>query len=580
MPVRVVEQAKGTDREAQGETQAHPGAAAPGVSHDAKEDAVHAAADVIQSKLSAPLPDWDPDTIKQLQSKLVDLGEIDYDFTTYGALTPETIKALDKLVSSWRSRPPRDVWLTLDAVNALVDAPKASGPTDAHLPPDFDHLLDVADARLDHYLTHRGGNPVGTTLGPNMDATNYYRIGDMGTDGFGMNADMIAAAKIRLQKAGFPMVDRDELRLVNATDYAARRRQPHMRLAAKHFPGGSEMLEATERDPVHFDDPSSIQAGVQDFARIIQSGAPPELVMMGHASYDRRGFGLSDEQAKLPAAYGDAKFEDLPASLNPGIVGYLRHTLGFHGLVVADWYDMGAILHFFESHPALRITPSREVDIAIFATLADVDLISGLHMEDMANADALLAAAKHKGKLPPDFSAKLEASMQRIWSQKKEHRVAYHPGALSDGEKLVLKSESASQGGYSAVETLEQRHPEKRALYVEFLTQGTTAHDHWNRTGVVTLIQRQLVVEELTHKHFAPLPHPSPNDEKFLDENRWFNQLMKDAGFRAVYDKIDWNSAEAHAAYARAYERRLASLGDHAEALTSSLTPASDPLEP
>jgi hypothetical protein len=91
---------------------------------------------------------------------------------------------------------------------------------------------------------------------------------------------------------------------------------------------------------------------------------------------------------------------------------------------------MGAIGNFFNSHPALRITSSREVDIAIFATLADIDLISGLHMDDMANADALLAAAKHKGNLPPDFSAKLEASMPRIWSQKKEHRVAYHPGTL------------------------------------------------------------------------------------------------------------------------------------------------------
>jgi hypothetical protein len=392
-----------------------------------------------------------------------------------------------------------------------------------------------------------------------------------------LHAEEIAAKEDWLKRKGFPALDRDELRLVNATSYAARRRVPNMRLAAKHFPGGDEMLEATERDPVHFGDPSAVKDGVQDFARLIQSGAPPELVMMGHASYAHQGFGMSDEQAKLPAAYGDAKFEDVPASLNPAIVDYLRNTLGFRGLVIADWYDMGAIWHFFDSHPTIRITSSLHVDIAIFATLAGIDLITGLDGGEIAKAESLLAAAGDK--VPPDLSAKLEASMQRIWSQKKDHRVTYDPKVLSDGEKLALKSESGGKGSFDVIAALTERHPGRRALYDEFLAEGTSAKDRWNRTGVLTLMQRQLVVEELTHKHFAPLPR-GVDTNKFLDETNWFKNLMTDVGFREVYDKIDWNSAEAHAAYARAYERRLASLGKHAEALTPSLTPANDPLKP
>jgi hypothetical protein len=428
------------------------------------------------------------------------------------------------------------------------DALKAAKGPDSELPPGFEEALARANQQLTTYVSNKSKNLTESTLlGPNFDATNFYRVGDLGTDGFGMSASELARARDQLLKQNFPMMNEDELRLINFTSYGARRRTlPNTHLTVKHFPGGDEMLETTEQHDAHFSDVSSIKRGIGSFDQLIHSRVPPELIMVSHATYESAAFGLNDEQAKMPPAFGGARFAEVPASLNPFIIDYLRDTLGFKGLVIADWYNMGAIRDFLEGHPDIRITTNRNVDIAILATIAGVDYITGLQPEaDLLEADSLIAAAG--AKIPPDFVARLDASMERIWS-KIQHPQDLTLAGLSSGEKLMLKSlnphyDKRLYAQFSA------RHPERSAIYDCFWRSAVGDNDIWNRTGVMTLIERQLVVEALTHQKYVALPR------SIEEESGWFLELMNDKAFRKVYDKIDWGSQASRDVYARVLER-------------------------
>jgi hypothetical protein len=528
---------------------------------------------------SLPLPEWKNYDIARVQSSLGRLGLLPDQYVSE-TLDAITVNALDgALGPGWRTKSNGDVWCALEDIGRLGETTLATSAHAKGVPAGFGDALSRANAGMASYVAQKAaGVHYHTALGPNLDGTNFYRIGTMGTDGFGMPPDELEKKKAQLEKLGFPRLDEDELRMVNMTDYAARRRaSPGVRHAVKHFPGGDETAEATEKVGVHFGDPAATARSVGDFQALIQSGAPPELIMMSHATYDRRGFGLDDKQAAMPAGFGDSKFEDVPASLNPLIVRYLRETLGYKGLVIADWYDMGAIKQFMAAHPELAITGDRSIDIAILATLAGTDYITGVDAAALAKSDAALARAG--AKLPPEFSSKLEESMQRIWATLDHRGLSYNGASFTDGEKLFLKSfDPTVTYGEFVYDDFVAAHPDKRAVCDVFHSRAVGANeamshkqsgDIWNRTGVLTLIQRQLVVEELTHQKFSPLPRA------IVDENRWFNMLMNDAAFRKVYDRIDWSSPEAHAAYASAYERNRSALGEHHQAALPAALQAS-----
>src|SRR5690606_7232575 len=114
----------------------------------------------------------------------------------------------------------------------------------------------------------------------------------------------------------------------------------------KHFPGGAANLELTEMRPVKFEDPEPVREAVQLFRDVFAAPRPPEAVMLSHASYPAEAF----DDASAPE--GSVPFGDIPASLNPAIVDYLRHQLGYRGLIIGDWYDMGAIERFVVTYAA------------------------------------------------------------------------------------------------------------------------------------------------------------------------------------------------------------------------------------
>jgi hypothetical protein len=95
------------------------------------------------------------------------------------------------------------------------------------------------------------------------------------------------------------------------------------------------------------------------------------------------------------------------------------------------------------------------------------------------------------------------------------------------------------------------RKTENRAFFEWASRRGLIAGDIWNRTGVMTLFQRQKIVERLAGKSFGPPP------KNVADEERWFSRLMNDPEFRKHYDRIDWNSPAFREAFERASVRNM-----------------------
>ena len=71
---------------------------------------------------------------------------------------------------------------------------------------------------------------------------------------------------------------------------------------------------------------------------------------------------------------------------------------------------------------------------------------------------------------------------------------------------------------------------------------GVGPYDVWNRTGVMTLILRQKIIESLTGEKFSETPWS-------LDEQKWFTDLMNNQKFRSYYDGIDWDSPQMKEMY-------------------------------
>ncbi len=482
-------------------------------------------------------------------------------FTSSGELDSVTRTALTQALGArWETMSPNEVVNTLkneySAAPPLfrpgADAPRSAARTTKadHLPAGFDSALGGANADLRKWVGNKSrGIGFPQMMAPNMDATYFYRLGRIGTHGYGMHKDELTKSRDNLTGMGFPKVEQNELDLVNHTSYAGRRDVlPDARYVAKHYPGGTEMLEATEREPVHFNDPTQIKHWDQGFQRLIGSSAPPSGVMLGHATYDRGGFNLSEADAKMPGYLGNKKFEDVPASMNPVLVKHLRETVGFHGMVVPDWYDMGAIKQFVKTCN-LGVDLTLEFKTLVLATLAGVDFLTGVEPDPTTWITQDTRFLTALPALHEEFVRKLDESVQRLWALMPHPGVSLGAVPLTVVDKLMLKSFNVKQATYKPIyEAYIAKRPEVRPVFDVFMKHGIGDFDVWNRTGVMTLIQRQLVVERLSGKKFNALPKDIP------DEERWFRDLMANKEFRTHYDAIDWGGAEAAKAFSNALD--------------------------
>ena len=181
-------------------------------------------------------------------------------------------------------------------------------------------------------------------------------------NGFGFNRQEYEAAMKEVLGAGMPAINPAELQHINELHYdTLRELYPAREMVVKSFPG--LMTETTEKEPLHYDNAAPIADAVRSFDYVLTHGKQPWGIMLAHASYNLDGFpGLGSKKPievpdmltnmvrkglNLPnsASVKDV-FSQVPASLNPVVTQYLRDEKGYKGVLVGDWYNMGAIEDF------------------------------------------------------------------------------------------------------------------------------------------------------------------------------------------------------------------------------------------
>jgi len=148
---------------------------------------------------------------------------------------------------------------------------------------------------------------------------------------------------------------------------------------AKHFPGhGSTGVDSHVALPTVTESLATLQrVDLPPFAAAVRAGVP--MIMVGHL---------------LVPALDPA----LPASLSPVVIGYLRHQLGFSGVIVTDGLSMGALRGRYS-----------DGDIAVRALAAGADVL--LEPADLRAAVSAVKAAVSSGRLP---KSRLDDAVRRV----------------------------------------------------------------------------------------------------------------------------------------------------------------------
>jgi beta-N-acetylhexosaminidase len=166
----------------------------------------------------------------------------------------------------------------------------------------------------------------------------------------------------------------------------------------KHFPGlgASEVDSHKELPSVSISEEELSDKDLFPYKSILPSGNA-KCVMVAHAAFPNNRLQEVDQNGKL-----------LPSSLSPPIISkLLRGELEYHGLVLTDDLEMGAIVENYGIGEACRMAIAAGVDM--LAICASVDAIN-------EGYDAVSTAVRN-GDISED---RLDESIERIQSLKKE----------------------------------------------------------------------------------------------------------------------------------------------------------------
>ncbi|MBC7465528.1 MAG: hypothetical protein H7256_06005 [Bdellovibrio sp.] len=377
-------------------------------------------------------------------------------------------------------------------------------------------------------------NPENNILyGPNLDGTYFYRLGESSvTDNYSFGASLKKQRETML-KNNFPQYQPTEAASIAFINNQARAKAaPKSIRCMKHFPGGNEDTELTEAESVQFFELNLFNKMHEPFISILKTPTAPTCLMIGHAQYKPQFMKQSPTQNLK--SLGTQNFDQLPASLNPGITKYLRDDLKFDGLVVADWFNMGAIKQFVKK---LNSPYASEFVVTYLAVNAGMDFIP----MQVSAAKVLQAAARQDAKTKPVPQSILNELNENL--NKSVYETLRRIGApqsmdfiknLSLEQKLDIKL-TPSQDPFS----IEAISPD---LYKKLYVHHQWA-DIWNRTGVMVLLQRQMALETLLNKN-EKIPFTFGRPTSIKSEVQWFETLMKNEKFRRAYDQIKWDSDE------------------------------------
>lgn len=377
--------------------------------------------------------------------------------------------------------------------------------------------------------------------GPNLDGTYFYRLGKIEavspseahktSDRFSMG-QAILKQREKMIAQNFPIYKPTEAASIGFVNNRARAKATSSSIRCmKHFPGGDEYLEMTEAQRVLYKDAESFKKMLEPFVSILRTTDAPTCMMIGHAQYLPEFLGQNSMQNL--GEFGFVPFAEIPATLNPGVVQYLRKNLNFDGIVVADWMNMGAISQFVKQ---LNLPYDMDFVIAYLAVNSGLDFIS---IEHSSAINISFARNREHAKMIPlqlleDFNNKLNFSvketLRRIGIPKSEKFIQQ----LTLAEKIAIKATSTD-----LPIGISERYPD----IFEKLRIHHLGSDIWNRTGVMTLLQRQIAIESILSKWESKnvtFGRPTTIES----ETPWFERLMENNQFRDVYDRIDWNSNE------------------------------------
>jgi hypothetical protein len=395
-------------------------------------------------------------------------------------------------------------------------------------------------------------------LGPTFDLGTYYgRIGAFRTRGEGFG-DIYNVTDSNFSKSRIlPAIDPLELHEINKRYYAILRKAfPQRKFVAKHFPGGNEVLEATETTAVHFDNACPIKQWISQFDDLLKPDNQPWGMMMSHASYDLREFpGIRDmPEPKVPdlltewirQAMGlpeNAKkidiYSKLPASLNPYATGYLRHR-GFKGAIVGDWYNMKAISALYRdllltskilSGPDSSCLPDPADMVLLLTTFSGINYARGSGASVGLNQHFWKELKERKPEFFQAFNTKLNELILETYNQTKKPEDPVK--TIQDVEKLsfeervtILHPRPEFDNGfrpekYKQLVAEEEASCADRDFYrVINIDNAVSANDLWDRSGLMTAQYRKSLLERLFNKKLAP-------DAPFkdIDEYDWLNGL-------------------------------------------------------
>ncbi len=418
-----------------------------------------------------------------------------------------------------------------------------------------------ANVKTEHWLTQRSQmlNSEKVIYGPNLDGTYFYRLGQNDfSDRYSIGAK-IKKARQDLSANGFPIIESNELEVIGLTNNRARAKAaPNTIRCAKHFPGGSEDLELTESQTVFYSDNDQIASFIHPFKVVINGDNPPQCLMLGHATYTNTPF-HQPESEFLGPLIGYQPFNSIPSSLNPGVIKYLRDDLGYKGYTTADWLNMGAVNKWIKTLPANH---SEQLLSLYASTYADVDIAPGLRIDTKwarygpsgISWENLIKEAKSlQPNIYQDWNSKLTNSLYDLFERLGYPMSKQDIERLPFEEKLAIKAARIEDSPCSSRSSSPMNLSQQLCEKLQTIMGGA---DPWNRSGVLTLLQRQFVTETLLanfKKESLSLGTPhSPEDEI-----KWFQKLKDNKEFWKTYSSINWDTREVQDVFCHVMHERF-----------------------
>jgi glycosyl hydrolase family 3 len=404
----------------------------------------------------------------------------------------------------------------------------------------------------------------GWIFGPNLDDCYFYRLR------FNDTSELLESGKESRQslfaiKQGvprledIPIIERQALFTANFEGRNSGITISKQILCIKHFPGGDRLLENTEhisKALVYSQSMKEWKWRLQPFVDLIQSPIQLSALMTSHACYPGLEESLRSQHPEI-RSWMEADM-DVPATFSPYILrGLLRKDLGYRGVVVSDWVDMGTINRFLLDYR--KRLPLRYKQLSDHALVSVLAIEAGCHFIT-GTQNRILRDSRSKNIEPVITElAAFEASSPG-WEETVSGRFKEALDWFRSNK--ILRADTIHQRAYNIpfrdklrLMLGEEIRSGRAAGLNHFSTKGF--QDLWNRQGLLHKQLRAFYIEPAYGVKSLELPYRS-DDERVVSRNRnieWLETLSKTQEYMKHETAIDWTSDESRRAWNKALVR-------------------------